>query len=81
MPFASPLVHITSTQRRQPEALPRHRAGTPAKGPCHMVLPTLIVEFAATSATHLVQKFQAMGISDVDVVNDMDAALSMAEAA
>ena len=76
MPFASPLIHNTSTQRRQPEALPRHRAGTPSTGPCHIVMPTLIVEFAATSATHLVQKFQAMGISDVDVVNDMDAALS-----
>jgi hypothetical protein len=41
-----------------------------------MVMPTLIVEFAAKSATHLVENFQAMGISDVDVVNDMDAALS-----
>jgi hypothetical protein len=75
MPLASPLIRNTSAQR-QPEALLRRRAGTQAAGPCHMVMPTLIVEFAATSATHLVEKFRTMGISDVDVVNDVDAALS-----
>lgn len=75
MPLATFLNHNAQPHHRPVATSTLNRDGSSTASPCHMVLPTLLVGCVAANASELLRKFRAMGIADVDVVDDMDTAL------
>jgi hypothetical protein len=75
MPLSNFHLSRATQQRWSNEVPPTASADLARSGPCHMVLPTLIVEPDPIAASRLLARFRAMGNTDVDVVGAMDAAM------